>query len=82
MVPATSTIKKMGLGNADAEKCSGLGLVESFLAKDTCPYLHDKYANRGWADHLLYCVCNCSYCEESRLRQRYGLPRSRDPPTR
>jgi len=51
------------------------------LSREICPYLHDKYAERGWKDHLVFCTCNCSYCEEGRLRQRYGLQGSRDPST-
>jgi hypothetical protein len=56
-----------------------LGQVEKFMETDICPKLHDRYVKTGkWESHILYCVCDCSYCQEAKLRSEYHEKRGGD----
>lgn len=36
-----------------------------------CPKRHNDFVqNGGWKSHTTFCMCNCSYCQEARLRNK------------
>ena len=50
-----------------------LGVLEKFQETEICPKQHDRYVKEGkWQSHVVYCVCDCSYCQEAKLRKENG----------
>jgi len=42
-----------------------------FLEVEICPHSHDRFVEKGWKQHEQYCLCDCSYCTERKMRKEH-----------